>query len=981
MARKFYKYPPRPSSGSGTFSDNLVGNQITGGGGLTQGNFDFTTKVVESSKRNFITGVFSEPITLDELQILNTIELKEILSKELLVYPNFDLSEVTKFTLFGSLKKRISVSITNILNYFPAGIQINNINPDLTISDTATDIVYNVDEDITTFKLDVNKFKNPFNIDYTINSARNISLRETNQSPLRDFSKYYFDYVAEIDGLTYPIISHIPSKSLYDDVITITVQGKPFTGITSTDTIVIRPNDSVVDVSFMEYYDEVERFLLNRKSSPIYTAKFNYPEILDNGTPVQINKVLTWPLDGIWNLDIVGDEFDQYLLNLYEICEEFDSYTTNLITRFMVTDSLLEFDTSDQRVNKILNIYGRNFDEVKKFADSLAHMTSVNYVVKNDIPSALLKNLAQTLGWNTNISLISEDDFLNSIFGLNKTSEFDGMSNSDTPAELNYQFYRNLILNSSYLFRSKGTRKSIEGLLRLVGAPDALIEFNEYVYTTNGRLNMSIFSNKFNGISAGTYVNETVQLDRTNVYKFQGIEYTGYTSAIEFVSVDTTRSDYPVDEDGYPSKIQNSDDFFFQKGAGWFELNKGHQSLEEIDLENSVFTGNNLSVQTKFEGFTYGDKYLSRYRRFPYMDNLGFDIVKNIDNKKSWLISDNNRKYSNAGINSHYTVDDDRNVINVKNIELHLSPAKGLLYDVWDMSRKYGYPIPYSGLTNLSGDLDKTNINPSPNKMSFFEFSQTFIKNLINVKNRQFSSDGKTSGYPTLQSLYWKYLNSGKAINVPNNNFTYDTMIKYLEGIGDYWIRLVEQMIPSSTLFEGGNRFENSIFHRQKHVYRIQRGCQLLPLPCDPCEINTSIFKYDCITEKLECSLFPFGGNINNFKDVLYQTIINYLNNNGLTLNQCQINTLVSDWYVDLRVGNDVLVKYKFFTGYGLLDAPSENEWINAVDSSMTNIYEQGFDYDIEEDVLILTSIGCTPKNRNKQVQLNVGLDFSISCS
>ena len=43
MARKFYKYPPRPSSGAGTFSDNIVGLQIVNGGGLTQGNFDFST--------------------------------------------------------------------------------------------------------------------------------------------------------------------------------------------------------------------------------------------------------------------------------------------------------------------------------------------------------------------------------------------------------------------------------------------------------------------------------------------------------------------------------------------------------------------------------------------------------------------------------------------------------------------------------------------------------------------------------------------------------------------------------------------------------------------------------------------------------------------------------------------------------------------------------------------------------------------------
>jgi hypothetical protein len=54
-------------------------------------------------------------------------------------------------------------------------------------------------------------------------------------------------------------------------------------------------------------------------------------------------------------------------------------------------------------------------------------------------------------------------------------------------------------------------------------------------------------------------------------------------------------------------------------------------------------------------------------------------------------------------------------------------------------------------------------------------------------------------------------------------------MTKYINGIGDFWIRLVEQFIPASTIWNTGTRIENSIFHRQKFVYRMQRGC----LPVD----------------------------------------------------------------------------------------------------------------------------------------------------
>ena len=52
MATKVYKCPPTPSSGTGTFSDDLVGFQLVTGGGLTQANFSFTTSITEKVNRD-----------------------------------------------------------------------------------------------------------------------------------------------------------------------------------------------------------------------------------------------------------------------------------------------------------------------------------------------------------------------------------------------------------------------------------------------------------------------------------------------------------------------------------------------------------------------------------------------------------------------------------------------------------------------------------------------------------------------------------------------------------------------------------------------------------------------------------------------------------------------------------------------------------------------------------------------------------------
>jgi hypothetical protein len=70
MALKKYTYPPQTPSGSGTFSDNLVGFQLVDGGGFTQGNFEFTENLTEKQNRTFNIGSFSDPINLDSLNIL-----------------------------------------------------------------------------------------------------------------------------------------------------------------------------------------------------------------------------------------------------------------------------------------------------------------------------------------------------------------------------------------------------------------------------------------------------------------------------------------------------------------------------------------------------------------------------------------------------------------------------------------------------------------------------------------------------------------------------------------------------------------------------------------------------------------------------------------------------------------------------------------------------------------------------------------------
>jgi hypothetical protein len=988
LSRSKYFYPPRPGSGAGTFSDDIVGLQLVTGGGLTQGNFEFTTGVTEKVNRTFNIGAFSKPITLEDLDIVSLEESRRLLATQFRVYPNYDVSQVLNFTMYGSLAKRFAVSVTRIINYFPAAIDVYDINTDLSTGYTAYDVSYDSVSDETFFRVNVDRFNNPFNIDYSVSATTNLDFREMKTSELRNFSKSYLNYSMVINDLDYPVLGYTPSTSLTSGIVEFYISGNPFFGVSqSTENYYIRPNQITTEKEFSENFDEVEKFLLNRLVTPPYTAFFQVPDQNEYGQFYTKFQQVTWPKDGEWNLDLRSDRFDTYLEQLNTIAETLDSFKTNLISRFLTSASLKEFDTMGQKVEKVFQIYGRSFDQIKEFIDTLAFMNSVEYNVGNDIPSQLLYNLSQTLGWSPNISPITQEDFLSSVFGESKNSEYDGYSRSLTPTEINYAFYRNLILNSAYLFKSKGTRRSVEFLLRLIGAPDALIEFNEHIYLADGKINLANFEQQYAQITGGTYVYEEPTYLQGSTYKLKGQTFTAFTSSSIYEEAFVSPELYPIDDEGYPKAPPQTEEYFFQKGAGWYESTPQHRSNEEVIITDQVYTGQNFDSQTQLMPFTYGQDYLQRYRHFPYT-TLGYSLTKIIDNNKSWIPTDDRLRVSTqADYNAYYYVDNEKLVLNVKNVDIFLNVGQGFTYDVWEESKTYNYPIPNTGLTvnyPVPGGVDSTFVNPQPEKKTFFEFAQTFWQNMINTRNRQYISDGKTGGYPTLQSIFWKYIESEQTVGIPNNKYTYQKLIDYVVKMGTYWPKLVEQMVPATTLWNTGIKYENSIFHRQKFVYRRQRGCQIIPVPAEPCFIISNIFDYDCNTEFVDFFIYPWlngDTNVTDFSSILNNRVNSFLSSQGLTISDCVANSVKSSWYVDLRINGTVVIQSLFYIGYGQVDVPTNTIWRNALISNLPQLYDYGFTYFLNGNTLTITNMTGQAQNLNETLSLNVGINIEISCN
>ena len=782
-----YKVPSQAASGAQTFSDSLVGNQITDGSSqLTNTNFVLDRLTPEKDSKSFSTTPFSDFLTLDTL-------------KEETNAPKTNTSKTTNDTikfkpsrkdagrsLFGSLKDRINISIGRIISKFPASLLADSTTVSRTTNYTAENISYSGDTNTTYFDSQQSIFYNPFEI--VLTKPNSNTLVETSNE-IRNFYSSYKNYSLIYSGVSYDITNYTEPTFDNNYIAQFEVEGNLFSGSSNVNVdFLIKPNDSIVE-EFFKSLDDLEELLIDRESNPIYTATFSVPrDSLDESATDLIGVDATWPVsrDG-WNPQIVGIEYDQYIQKLYDLSDEIDDYKSNLIVRFLTAPQLFEFDTEDKRAESVFQLYGQSFDSVKKYIDNIAYMRHVSYDGISNVPDMLLKNLSQNLGLDT-VNLFDEKS-LNDILYTRQDSNYLGVPVGKNLIESEYEFYRRILINLAQLYKSKGTRKALEFFLKFLGAPEPMIKIDEYVYDitsvpseattlvdvgdiTDLKVNFDLY-NYINGVETGVIVTDIITGGTFPSY------VTGVTNSITATTTTTlTRADYPIDENGVPKGATSSDgSVFFQQGSGWYDITLDHRSPLVVDYENSVLTGRTKYTKTMNKPYTYGEDYFDGFRTFQGLD-YGYDLKSRIDNKKVSVVNDLNIL-----------------TLNRKNLNVHLSPSQTIEYDIWRQSSNL--ELTFGTLTPQTG-------------FTFAEYLDSTLKNVLtNSSSMKFDR-----GYTILDEIYRDYINS-----VDITPFKYTTLTEYIKKMSPYWVKVIEQFVPATTLWSGGVLLKNTKFNRSKYRY------------------------------------------------------------------------------------------------------------------------------------------------------------------
>lgn len=581
------------------FNPDLVGLQLTSEGGtplFTMGNFSITTNMDPKQNKNYNIGGFSDFYSLDNLAPSAEM-VQTLLTDNAGVILNLDKSKLKYYALFGSLTEFVRVSLENIITKWPAALYVTPFSVNglgqSTVSPTYQDYNYDIITNASTFKVNTSLLSNKFEINYLKNGTIADTFNETND--MRNLTVNYGSYVIFTDNVEYDVIGFTGSTDLTNDYIYFKVKGDVFSGAPSTLVYHIKPNKINEDL-FFNGLNNFESYLLNRETLPKYKAVFNIPTTSEGGIVIYNDIELTWPVTDGYNIDFDGGGYVDYASQLVEIATNYDNNTSNLMNRFLVSESISAFDTtpvhlaeehldtSGQKVNKTLNIYGRAFDDFNTYITSISFANVVTYNKQDNMPDKFLKNLAGVLGWDV-VSSILENDLLTNYVKSSK-STYAGQAVGLTPVQADVELWRRIILNSPWIWKSKGARKSIEFLLKFIGTPKGLVEFNEYIYIADKPIDIDLF-----------------------------------LEVLELNGLNTDLSLYPVDDDGYPKFLPDTDDMYFQGNGLWYRETGGSGSTIDI------LTGNNPHIGPYDGGYKYINQLKTLIPNFSAVTISGETVV------------------------------------------------------------------------------------------------------------------------------------------------------------------------------------------------------------------------------------------------------------------------------------------------------------------------------------------------------------------
>ena len=449
---------------------------------------------------------------------------------------NYDSNDLRDFAYYGSCSELIRTSIENILTWFP-GCMIKG------------EKCYKVTKlDDKNYKFELQQNCNGSNIEYMFSNPFQFDLITENISnkEVKNIRRYVSKTWADFDiilGDNYKTPLHVVNYNIKKEgtidpclsiqkITEITIEytdgdnkkqllinaylcnGDVVYTTKDKEVSEIRLSEDVIEQYFYDI-DGFERLLLRRDTKPLYSNTFLKMFETDNGIRYAYRDY-AWPTVNDYCIDIESPVYAAFVQSLNETATEFDNVWTDNMWRNMTHEAIKNYDwtytkeysTDDEqdfvdggsRMEKLIRVYGRVFDDIKRYIDGIRFTSKLSYDGYNNMPDAEISDKLDYNGWDiySTIPYFPEEDESGNVNGDDLSTVYisdDALdrfgikwflsknNNEVTSAESDISFLRRLALSSKYLIKSKGTLKGIDMVMALFGLGPNDYSVEEQYYT------------------------------------------------------------------------------------------------------------------------------------------------------------------------------------------------------------------------------------------------------------------------------------------------------------------------------------------------------------------------------------------------------------------------------------------------------------------------------------------------------------------
>lgn len=428
----------------------------------------------------------------------------------------FDMvdDDLSNYVYFGSAQELIRTTIEKIIREFPSCLQSSETLLDGYYDDNNKFIEYEESKEYVVdnqFGVDLlsNDFSGTDNINrilrselanYTINGEdiTKYVLYNYYDEHKNDF-KSYLDFLCLWEGRK-AIDIEINDKfklNLY-------VKDKELILTSPEKDLYIKPKKEKID-SYFDNLNFIERKLLNRNTYPLYTSKFTLRKGGRTYTTYHV-----FPTINDYCIDVSSGAFGEYISKLVEICEEYDNLYSNVINNRLTHEAIKtldwskfhtsnthddEYEIGSKRIESILNIIGRGFDDLKNSIDSINSSYPKLTTVVNNTEEIAEQN--RMFGWEL-YNICGEDV----AFEVNKNKWFKRYQNQKLEGVmLNNEFLKRLNIFSNEILSRKGTTEAIDIIFSLFGFGRGDYDIKEECYLIDNIHDIETYTNIFEAFS------------------------------------------------------------------------------------------------------------------------------------------------------------------------------------------------------------------------------------------------------------------------------------------------------------------------------------------------------------------------------------------------------------------------------------------------------------------------------------------------